>query len=132
MLKGLLNKQRLPLGNYSVLRLIRTPHLQPQGKVKSMQGIKSGWKSIPTVIFQNKTFCSNIDKAEARGQFFSGSGGEEIGTIQCAEHWCCLSNLLGYWTQSWMGNHSNTVYQPAGTHFADLRRMTGQVNPTWY
>ena len=35
---------------------------------------------------------------------------EEIGTILCAEHWCCLSSLLGYWAQSWTGRHSNTVY----------------------
>ena len=25
-----------------------------------------------------------------------------------------------------------TVYQQAGTHFADLERMTGRVNSTWY
>ena len=36
-----------------------------------------------------------------------------------------LSSLLGYWTQSWMGRHSDTVYQHSGTHFADLGRMTG-------
>ena len=57
---------------------------------------------------------------------------EEIGTILCAECWCCLSSLLGYWAQSWMGRHSDTVYQHAGTHFADLGTMTGRVNPTWY
>ena len=55
-----------------------------------------------------------------------------IGTIFCAERWCCLSSLLGYWTQSWMGHHSDTVYQEVGTHFADLGRMTGRINPTWY
>ena len=38
-----------------------------------MQGVKSGWKSIPAIILQNKTFCSNTDKAEALVQFFSGS-----------------------------------------------------------
>ena len=27
-----------------------------------------------------------------------------IGTILCAERWCCLS-LLGNWAQSWMGRH---------------------------
>ena len=43
-----------------------------------------------------------------------------IGTILCAEHWCCLHTLLGYWAQSWMGHHCDTVYQHAGTHFADL------------
>uniref|UniRef100_A0A8C4NJ81 TAR (HIV) RNA binding protein 2 n=1 Tax=Eptatretus burgeri TaxID=7764 RepID=A0A8C4NJ81_EPTBU len=48
------------------------------------------------------------------------------------ERWCCLSSLLGYWTRSWMGRHSDTGYQQAGTHFADLGRMTGRVNPTWY
>ena len=55
-----------------------------------------------------------------------------IGTILCAECWCCLSNLLGYWAQSWTGRHSDTVYQQAGTDFANLGRMTGTVNPTWY
>ena len=55
-----------------------------------------------------------------------------IGTILCAECWCCLSSLLGYWAQSWTGRHSDTGNQQAGTHFADLRRMTGRVNPTWY
>ena len=48
-----------------------------------------------------------------------------MGTILCAERWCCLSSLLGYWGQSWTGHHSDRVYQHAGTHFADLRRMTG-------
>uniref|UniRef100_A0A8C4Q6I1 Homeobox domain-containing protein n=1 Tax=Eptatretus burgeri TaxID=7764 RepID=A0A8C4Q6I1_EPTBU len=38
-----------------------------------------------------------------------------IETRLCAERWCCLSSLLG-----------------SGTHFADLRRMTGRVNPTCY
>ena len=57
---------------------------------------------------------------------------DEIGTILCVERWCCLSSLLGYLAQSWTGRHSNTGYQPAGTHFADLGRMTGRVNPTWY
>ena len=38
---------------------------------------------------------------------------EEIGTILCAERWCCLSSLLGYWAQSWTGRHSDTVYQQA-------------------
>uniref|UniRef100_A0A8C4QYA5 Uncharacterized protein n=1 Tax=Eptatretus burgeri TaxID=7764 RepID=A0A8C4QYA5_EPTBU len=33
-------------------------------------------------------------------------------------------SLLGYWAQSWMGHHSDTGYQQAGTHFANLRRMT--------
>ena len=28
------------------------------------------------------------------------------GTILCAERWCCLSSLLGYWAQSWTGHHS--------------------------
>ena len=59
-------------------------------------------------------------------------GEEEIGTILCAERWCCPSSLLGYWAQSWTGRHSDTVYQHAGTHFTDLGRMTGRVNPTWY
>uniref|UniRef100_A0A8C4QIE0 Acyl-CoA dehydrogenase/oxidase C-terminal domain-containing protein n=1 Tax=Eptatretus burgeri TaxID=7764 RepID=A0A8C4QIE0_EPTBU len=34
--------------------------------------------------------------------------------------------LLGYCAQSWMGRHSDTGYQQAGTHFADLGRMTGR------
>ena len=55
---------------------------------------------------------------------------EEIGTILCAERWCCLSSLLGYWAQSWMGSHSDTGYQQGGTHFANLGRMMGRVNPT--
>ena len=50
---------------------------------------------------------------------------EEIGTILCAERWCCLSSLLGYGAQSWTGRHPDTVYQHAGTHFADLGRMRG-------
>ena len=54
-----------------------------------------------------------------------------IGTILCAERWCCLISLLGYWTQSRTGRHSDTGYQLAGTHFADLGRMTGRVNPPW-
>ena len=57
---------------------------------------------------------------------------EEIGTILCAERWWCFSSLLSYWAQSWTGRHSDTVYQHAGTHFADLGRMTSRVNPTWY
>ena len=32
-----------------------------------------------------------------------------IGTIHCAERWCCFSSLLGYWAQSWMGRHSDTL-----------------------
>ena len=48
-----------------------------------------------------------------------------IGTILCAERWCCRSSLLGYWVQYWTGCHSDTGYQQAGTHFADLGRMTG-------
>ena len=64
--------------------------------------------------------------------FFTCVEEEEIGTILCAERWCCLSNLLGYFAQSWTGRHSDTGYQHAGTHFADLRKMTGRVNPTWY
>ena len=47
-----------------------------------MQGVKSGWKSIPAIILQNKTFCSNIDKAEALGQFFSGSGADIIKYVE--------------------------------------------------
>ena len=53
-------------------------------------------------------------------------------TKLCAEHWCCLSSFLGYWTQSWTGRHSDTGHQHGGTHFADLRTMTGRVNPIWY
>jgi len=53
-----------------------------------------------------------------------------IGTILWAENWCCLSSLLGCWAQSWTGRHSDTVYQHAGTHCADLGRMKGRVNPT--
>ena len=53
-------------------------------------------------------------------------------TILCAERWCCLRSLLGYWAQSWTGRHSDTAHQHAGTHFADLGRMTGRANPTWY
>ena len=55
-----------------------------------------------------------------------------IGTILCAERWCCLSSLLDSWAQSWTGRHSNAGYHQAGTHFSDLRRMTGRVRPTWY
>ena len=48
-----------------------------------------------------------------------------IGTILCAERWCCLISVLDYWAQSWTGGHSDTRYQLAGTHFADIGRMTG-------
>ena len=51
-----------------------------------------------------------------------------IGTILCGERWCCLSSLLRYWAQSWMGRHSDTGYQQAGTQFADPGRMIGSVN----
>ena len=34
-----------------------------------------------------------------------------IGTILCAERWCCLSSsLMGYWAQSWTGCHSDAGY----------------------
>ena len=46
--------------------------------------------------------------------------------------WCGLSSLLGYWAHSWTGRHSDAVYQHSGTPFADLGRMTGRINPTWY
>ena len=70
----------------------------------------------------------------AGGIVFSGclSVHLSIGTILCAERWCCRSRLLGCWAQSWTGPHSATVYQHAGTHFADLRMLTGGVKPTWY
>ena len=55
-----------------------------------------------------------------------------IRTILCAERRCCWSSLLGYWIQSWTGHHSDAGYQQAGTNFANLRRMTGRVNLTWY
>ena len=71
-----------------------------------------------TVIDQNNIYIRVVEEEE------------EIGTTLCAGRWCCLSSLLGYWAQSWMGRHSDTVYQHAGTHFADLGRMTGRVNPT--
>ena len=48
-----------------------------------------------------------------------------IGTILCTERRCCRSSFLGYWAQSLTGRHSDTVYQHAGTHFADLGQMTG-------
>uniref|UniRef100_A0A8C4NIG2 Uncharacterized protein n=1 Tax=Eptatretus burgeri TaxID=7764 RepID=A0A8C4NIG2_EPTBU len=38
---------------------------------------------------------------------------EVIAVCWLYEHWCCLSSLLGYWTQSWTGRHSATVYQHA-------------------
>ena len=47
---------------------------------------------------------------------------QSIGTILCAERWCCQSSLLGYWAQSWMGRHSDTGYQQAGTHFFQPRK----------
>ena len=40
-----------------------------------------------------------------------------IGTILYAERWCCLSSLLGYWAQSWMGHHSITGYQASWYSF---------------
>ena len=58
-----------------------------------------------------------------------------IETILCAECWCCRSSLLGFLGTilDFLGTrHSNTGYLQAGTHFADLGRMTGRVNPTWY
>ena len=79
----------------------------------------------------------NVTKVEGSEHFLeelSAEQEEDIGTVLFAERWCCLSSLLGYWTQSWTGRHSDTgyLYLQAGTHFANLRRMTGRVNPTWY
>ena len=45
-----------------------------------------------------------------------------IGTILCAECWCCQSSVLGYWEQSWTGRHSDTGYQQADTHFCRPRK----------
>ena len=59
-------------------------------------------------------------------------GYPSIGTILCAECWCCLSSLLGWWAQSWMGHHSDIGYQHAGTHFDDFTGTIGRINPTWY
>ena len=66
-----------------------------------------------------------VSKGSCRLGIFHCSKEEEIETILCAKRWCCLSSFLGYWAQSWMGRHSDTGYQQAGTHFADLGRMTG-------
>ena len=30
-----------------------------------------------------------------------------IGTILCAELWCCQSSLLGYWEQFWTGRYTD-------------------------
>ena len=48
-----------------------------------------------------------------------------LGPYSVQSNWCCLSSLLGYCTQSQTGRHSDTGYQQAGTHFANLGRMTG-------
>ena len=56
----------------------------------------------------------------------SNNDDPSIGTILCAGRWCCLSSLLDYWAQSWTGRHSDTVYQQAGTHFADLGSFMGK------
>jgi len=48
-----------------------------------------------------------------------------IGNLLYTECWCCRSSFLGYWAQPWTGHHSDEGYQQAGTHFADLRGMTG-------
>ena len=79
----------------------------------------------------NAATCTSYQRSIS-GEAQSTQHQEEIGTILCAECWCCLNSLLGYWAQSSTGRHSDTVYQQAGTHFADLGRMTGRVNPTWY
>ena len=50
------------------------------------------------------------------------------GTIPCAERWCCLSSLLGYWEQSWMGRHSDRI--PANWHsFCRPRKDDRQRQP---
>ena len=56
------------------------------------------------------------------------AGEEEIGTILCAERWCCLSSLLGYWAQSWTGRHSDSI--PAWWHsFCRPRKDDGLSQP---
>ena len=83
------------------------------------------WLRILITYFWKVPFRS-FNRLDLFGPFRFFEEEEEIGTILCAEHWCCLSSLLGYWTQSWTGRHSVTGYQQAGTHFADLGRITGR------
>jgi len=58
-----------------------------------------------------------------------------IGTTLCAERWCCLSSLLGYWAQFWTGRHSDTAYQQAGNHFVKQSQphlvLVQQQNGIW-
>ena len=54
---------------------------------------------------------------------------EEIGTILCAERWCCLGSLLGHWVQSWTGRHSDTGYQKSWHSFCRTRKDDTQSQP---
>ena len=85
-------------------------------------------KRVKSLLFMPSSFNNFLNT----GTYGHPSIHPSIGTILCAERWCCLSSLIGYWAQSWMGRHFDTGNQQAGTHFADLGRMTGRVNATWY
>ena len=75
--------------------------------------------------------CSNFwyfnishHKAEAQNLIHPSNG-----TILCEVCWCCQNSLLGYLAQPWMGHHSNTGYQQAGSHSANLIRLGGLNQP---
>uniref|UniRef100_A0A8C4Q6Y2 G-protein coupled receptors family 1 profile domain-containing protein n=1 Tax=Eptatretus burgeri TaxID=7764 RepID=A0A8C4Q6Y2_EPTBU len=91
-----------------------------RGFRKSVKGIGIKWRRI-FHLHKSNTPTSTVMTTVR--QSYSGDD---------TKRWCCLSNLLGYRAQSWTGHHSDTGYQQAGTHFANLGRMTGTVNPTWY
>ena len=124
----------------SCLPPINTGRLREIPSLTSLQGAVHSLMHHPVcqlqvLIIVYSWFRNRTHIRQFKGKFATFAPSleeEEIGTILCAERWCCLSSLLGYWAQSWMGHHSDTVYQHAGTHFAYLGRMTGRVNATWY
>ena len=46
-----------------------------------------------------------------------------IGTILCAERWCCLNSLLGYWAQSWMGRLYKTPWIMFAKDVSDCQQV---------
>ena len=83
-------------------------------------------KSIKQIWPQkNNWWLNSMTKYATHLQISSPS----IGTILCAERWCCLSRLLGYQAQFWTGRHSDTVYQHAGTHLPTSEGWQAELTP---
>ena len=107
-----------------------SPFEVPQGlevqKVPQIKGVNHHFGTFRALIKNNITLTGTGHRTSAAFTIhLHNEEEEEIGTILCAERCCCFSSLLGCWAQSWTGRHSDTVYQHAGIHFADLGRMTG-------